>query len=68
MTDDELATYLGIAKSKNRDAIMAAITPERRAVYEEMALKELAIRLYLDGKGPRPAGVIVCRQRPRRRH
>lgn len=60
LTDAELAVYLGISKAKERDKIIARITPAQRAVYEEMALTELGIKLFLDGKGPRPKGVLLC--------
>lgn len=60
MTDDELAEFLGVAKAKERDAIMRAITPEQRVSYEHMHEVEKALRLYSQGKGPKPSGVIIC--------
>ena len=61
MNDSELAEYLGISKAKERDAIMAKITPEQRATYEAMRTAEEDITLWLAGVAPKPAGVIICR-------
>lgn len=62
MNDDELAEYLGIAKAKERAAIMASITPEQRETYEAMRRTEDDIRLWQAGVGPKPKGVIICRE------
>lgn len=61
MNDAELAEYLGITKAKERDAIMAKITPEQRATYEAMKTAEEDIMLWQQGVGPKPKGVIICR-------
>lgn len=63
MTDFELAEYLGIANAKQRDVIMATITPEQRAAYESMKTVEEDLMLWQQGLRPRPPGVIVCRGR-----
>lgn len=60
MTDAELEVFLGIAGTKERAKIMAAITPERRALYESMANLETEVKLWQDGFGPKPKGVIIC--------
>lgn len=67
MTDDELMAFLGITKAVERTAIMATITPEQRATYESMARVEFDLKLWVDGVGPKPAGVIVCRRMGGRR-
>lgn len=61
MNNAELAEYLGIAKARERDAIMAKITPEQRATYEAMKTAEEDIMLWQQGVAPKPKGVIVCR-------
>lgn len=57
MTDEELAEFLGIAKAKERDRLMAAITPEHRKMYEQMKFVEQEVNA-----GRLPANVIVCRE------
>lgn len=65
MTDDELATYIGVATAKDRAGILAAITPSQRALYEDMARIEREAELWLAGAGPKPTGVIICERRKR---
>lgn len=65
MNDDELAEFLGIEKAKERSKIMATITPEQRAMYENMHEVEIDLKLWVEGVGPKPKGVIVCRQHGR---
>lgn len=64
MTDTELAEWLGLARCKpeERDKIMASITSERRALYEHMHQVETDLVLWQNGVGPKPEGVIVCRE------
>lgn len=64
MTDDELAEFLGIPGAKEREAILAAITPEERATYEDMARVDVELKLWIEGVGPKPEGVIVCGRKP----
>lgn len=63
MTDAELEVYLGIAGTKECAAIMAKITPEERATYDDMARIEYELKLWSAGLGPKPPGVIVCDRR-----
>lgn len=65
MTDDELAAFMGIARAKDRNRILAAVTPAERATYEEMHRVEVEAAAYLAGTGPKPAGVIICTRRKR---
>lgn len=60
MTDTELEVFLGIAGTKDRAAIMATITPEKRALYDRMAGLESEISLWQAGLAPKPKGVIIC--------
>lgn len=62
MTDDELATFLGIGAANERGAIMAKITPSERVLYDHMAAIEGELVLWEAGLGPKPAGVIICRR------
>ena len=70
MNDAELAEFLGLARIKpeERDTIMASITPEERAMYEHMHQVEADLVLWQNGVGPKPEGVIVCRERRGHRH
>lgn len=67
MSDAALEVFLGIAGTKQCAAIMAGITPEQRATYEEMLRVDRELALWEAGLGPKPAGVIVCRERRGRR-
>jgi hypothetical protein len=60
MTDAELEVFLGIAGKKGCAEIMATVTPEKRALYERMATLEIEVRLWQEGLGPKPTGVIIC--------
>jgi len=61
MNNEELAEFLGIAGKAEHDRIMAAITPEKLALYEEMNRVEWELKLWTSCAGPKPKGVIVCR-------
>jgi len=63
LTDAELAKYLGI---DDCDPIkvaryLAAMPKVERATYNRMAQVEFELGLYSAGLGPKPEGVIVCR-------
>lgn len=60
MTDTELAAFLGIAGHSKAPKIIAELTPEKRALYDQMANLETEIALWQDGLGPKPTGVIIC--------
>jgi hypothetical protein len=62
MTDAQLEIFLGIANlsDSTRAKVMATITPEKRALYDQMAALETELALWQEGLGPKPAGVIIC--------
>ena len=57
MTDEEMATYLGIPA--DRVDVVKSFRPERRAVYERMASLEMDLKLWQDGLGPKPTNVLI---------
>lgn len=60
MTDEQMATFLGIpADEPKRMAVVKALKPEKRAVYERMANLEMELKLWQDGLGPRPSDVLI---------
>jgi len=60
MTDDELATFLGIKPDDPlKDKFIASITPLKRAVFERMASLTMEVDLWQDGLGPKPKGVLI---------
>jgi hypothetical protein len=61
MTDEDLARFLEIADDPRWPKVIANLMPETRASYERMAQVEIALKLWEQGLGPRPEGVIVCR-------
>lgn len=67
MTDAELARFLGIEGEPKRDALIAALAPDKRASFERMAQVEIEIDLWMKGAGPRPAGVLIDTDRSTRR-
>jgi hypothetical protein len=61
MTDLELARLLGIADDARWPRAIAKLPPEKRAAYERMADVFMELQLYEAGLGPKPRGVIICR-------
>ena len=61
MTDKEMAAYLCPHDAENPKVLsyVAALSADKRAVYDRMATVEFELRLWLDGLGPKPAGVLV---------
>ncbi len=68
MTDEEMADFLGFKpdEEKRIDAVKA-LPPEKRAVFERMAVLEMELKLWQDGLGPRPDGVLIDTERSTRR-
>ena len=67
MTDLELAEFLGIADDQRWPRAIAKLAPEKRVAYERMADVCVELRLWQDGFGPKPEGVIVCHEHKRGR-
>lgn len=65
MSDAELATFLGLDGMDGFSVarVIRTITPAKRAVYEKMR----DVELWDKGLGPLPDGVMVDRDRKRRR-
>jgi hypothetical protein len=59
MTDTELATYLGIANEPKRDTLIAGLSPAKRALFDRMKEVEIEAALWVEGLGPKPAGVLI---------
>jgi hypothetical protein len=66
MTNAELAKFLGIDDDPRWPKAIARLDPERRATYERMYEATIELQLWEDGLGPKPAGIIVCREHKRR--
>jgi len=68
MTDEEMATFLGLsAEEENRVGFVKGLSPEKRALFERMATLETEVKLWQDGLGPKPAGVLIDTERSTRR-
>jgi hypothetical protein len=59
MTDDEMAAFIGIKGHPKEAACMAALAPEKRALFERMAEVCVEAELYAAGLGPRPTGALL---------
>jgi hypothetical protein len=60
MTDDELATFCGLAPDDPlRDKFVQTLSPEKRALFDRMATIEVEVALWQDGLGPKPEGVLI---------
>jgi len=68
MTDTELEAFLGIAGHPMASKVIATTTPALRALYDNMANLETELKLWQDGLGPKPKGVIICGRRGRHSH
>jgi hypothetical protein len=60
MTDEEMATFLGLSpEEEKRVEFVKHMSPEKRALFERMAVLELEVKLWQDGLGPKPQGVLL---------
>lgn len=64
MNDEELADYLNLDKT-NADtmAIIQAMPAGQRKVLERMATLEDEVQAWVEGRGPKPKGVLIDLQR-----
>lgn len=62
MTDEEMATYLGLKPhEEKRIAFVKHLTTEERALFERMATIEIELALWEAGLGLKPEGVLICK-------
>lgn len=66
MTDAELADYLHLTPA-DAAIIVPKLTLEKRATYDRMREVELEARLWMQGLGPKPKGVLIDTERSTRR-
>ena len=60
MTDAELADFCGVpANDPLREKFIQTLTPEKRGLFERMASIEIEVRLWQEGLGPKPQGVLI---------
>lgn len=68
MTDEEMATFVGLSpEEENRVGFVRGLSPERRELFERMASIEMELKLWQDGLGPKPQGVLIDTERSTRR-
>lgn len=68
MTDEEMAAFVGLSpEEENRVGFVKGLSPEKRALFERMAVLELQVKLWQDGLGPKPAGVLIDTERSTKR-
>lgn len=58
MTDDELAKFLHLSPT-DAAIVIPRLTPQRRAVYDRMAVLETEIFLWQNGLGQKPTNVLM---------
>lgn len=66
MTDEELGEFLGFTPEETKIAI-PRLTPEKRAGYEALCGAYREIRLWEEGVGPLPKGVMIDTDRSTKR-
>lgn len=66
MTDAELAEYLHLTPAE-ATIVIPKLTPQRRAVYDRMQQVEIEAKLWMDGLGPKPSGVLIDTERSTKR-
>jgi hypothetical protein len=68
VTDEEMATFLGLTpEEEKRVEFVKGLSPEKRAMFERMANVEMEVKLWQDGLGPKPEGVLIDTERSTRR-
>lgn len=59
MTDSELAIWLGIGAEPNWQVLVEGIPLPRRLAFERMAKLEREVTEWLEGRAPKPKGVLL---------
>ncbi len=59
MTDEQLAEFIGIAGEPKAQKLIDGLSPEKRALFERMARLETEYKLWQDGLGPKPSGILL---------
>lgn len=68
MTDEEMATFLGLSpEEEKRVEFVKGLSPEKRALFERMASLETEWKLWQEGLGPKPTGVLIDTERNTKR-
>ena len=62
VTDLELAKFLGIADDERWPRAIVKMDTKTRAAYERLAQVVMELNLWQAGLGPKPKGVIVCKE------
>lgn len=65
MTDQELADYLGILSTPGWENVIRTLSRGQRATFDQMHRTEQDIKLWQEGVGPKPTGVILCHEHRR---
>ena len=60
MSDAELAKYLGIDGTPGWEHVIAILSKRQRAGFDNLRRAEEDIKLWQEGVGPKPVGVILC--------
>jgi hypothetical protein len=67
MTDEELAKFLGIENEPKRAKVIASLSENKRKLFERMATLEIEVKLWQEGLGPKPTGVLLDMERDTKR-
>lgn len=68
MTDEEMAAFLGLTpEEENRVGFVKGLSSERRSLFERMSTLEMDLKLWQDGLGPKPVGVLIDTERSTKR-
>lgn len=59
LSDEQLIKFLGIDGNPMAQAVVDALSPQKRALYDRMATIEIELDLWQQGLGPKPQGVLV---------
>jgi hypothetical protein len=63
MTDSDADTARRLHMTPEQ---FARLTPRQRLAYRRLLDAEMGVKLWLEGKGPKPGGIIICDARAHR--